>query len=105
MADKDNKSKLTYHVWDKDNNEYDIPDEVVQQRGMDNFAKDFEGGYITMFDDKKQKVDVPIEDVGEYRKQGYMWYDTSGNTLLPVELGLELSGIDGTEISATTLDR
>lgn len=79
MADKDNKSKLTYHVWDKDNNEYDIPDEVVQQRGMENFAKDFEGGYITMFDDKKQKVDVPIEDVGEYRKQGYMWYDTSGN--------------------------
>lgn len=79
MADKDNKSKLTYHVWDKDNNEYDIPDEVVQQRGMDNFAKDFEGGYITMFDDKKQKVDVPIEDVGEYRKQGYIWYDTSGN--------------------------
>lgn len=87
MVDKDNKSKLTYHVWDKDNNEYDIPDEVVQQRGMDNFAKDFEGGYITMFDDKKQKVDVPIEDVGEYRKQGYMWYDTSGNATPINEVG------------------
>ena len=87
MADKDNKSKLTYHVWDKDNNEYDIPDEVVQQRGMDNFAKDFEGGYITMFDDKKQKVDVPIEDVGEYCKQGYMWYDTSGNATPINEVG------------------
>lgn len=87
MADKDNKSKLIYHVWDKDNNEYDIPDEVVQQRGMDNFAKDFEGGYITMFDDKKQKVDVPIEDVGEYRKQGYMWYDTSGNATPINEVG------------------
>lgn len=87
MADKDNKSMLTYHVWDKDNNEYDIPDEVVQQRGMDNFAKDFEGGYITMFDDKKQKVDVPIEDVGEYRKQGYMWYDTSGNATPINEVG------------------
>ena len=87
MADKDNKSKLTYHVWDKDNNEYDIPDEVVQQRGMDNFAKDFEGGYIIMFDDKKQKVDVPIEDVGEYRKQGYMWYDTSGNATPINEVG------------------
>ena len=87
MADKDNKSKLTYHVWNKDNNEYDIPDEVVQQRGMDNFAKDFEGGYITMFDDKKQKVDVPIEDVGEYRKQGYMWYDTSGNATPINEVG------------------
>lgn len=87
MAYKDNKSKLTYHVWDKDNNEYDIPDEVVQQRGMDNFAKDFEGGYITMFDDKKQKVDVPIEDVGEYRKQGYMWYDTSGNATPINEVG------------------
>jgi site-specific DNA-cytosine methylase len=87
MADKDNKSKLTYHVWDKDNNEYDIPDEVVRQRGMDNFAKDFEGGYITMFDNKKQKVDVPIEDVGEYRKQGYMWYDTSGNATPINEVG------------------
>jgi site-specific DNA-cytosine methylase len=87
MADKDNKSKLTYHVWDKDNNEYDIPDEVVQQRGMDNFAKDFEGGYITMFDDKKQKVDVPIENVGEYRKQGYIWYDTSGNATPINEVG------------------
>ena len=87
MAEKDNKSKLTYHVWDKDNNEYDIPDEVVQQRGMDNFAKDFEGGYITMFDDKKQKVDVPIEDVGEYRKQGYIWYDTSGNATPINEVG------------------
>ena len=87
MADKDNKSKLIYHVWDKDNNEYDIPDEVVQQRGMDNFAKDFEGGYITMFDDKKQKVDVPIEDVGEYRKQGYIWYDTSGNATPINEVG------------------
>lgn len=87
MANKDNKSKLTYHVWDKDNNEYDIPDEVVQQRGMDNFAKDFEGGYITMFDDKKQKVDVPIEDVGDYRKQGYMWYDTSGNATPINEVG------------------
>lgn len=87
MADKDNKSKLTYHVWDKDNNEYDIPDEVVQQRGMDNFAKDFEGGYITMFDDKMQKVDVPIEDVGEYRKQGYIWYDTSGNATPINEVG------------------
>lgn len=91
MADKDNKSKLTYHVWDKDNNEYDIPDEVVQQRGMDNFAKDFEGGYITMFDDKKQKVDVPIEDVGEYRKQGYMWYDTSGNATPINEVGKKSS--------------
>ena len=91
MADKDNKSKLTYHVWDKDNNEYDIPDEVVQQRGMDNFAKDFEGGYITMFDDKKQKVDVPIEDVGEYRKQGYMWYDTSGNATPINEVGKKTS--------------
>lgn len=91
MADKDNKSKLTYHVWDKDNNEYDIPDEVVQQRGMENFAKDFEGGYITMFDDKKQKVDVPIEDVGEYRKQGYMWYDTSGNATPINEVGKKLS--------------
>ena len=87
MADKDNKSKLTYHVWDKDNNEYDIPDEVVQQRGMDNFAKDFEGGYITMFDDKRQKVDVPIEDVGDYRKQGYIWYDTSGNATPINEIG------------------
>lgn len=87
MADKDNKSKLTYHVWDKDNNEYDIPDEVIQQRGMDNFSKDFEGGYITMFDDKKQKVDVPIEDVGEYRKQGYIWYDTSGNATPINEVG------------------
>lgn len=87
MADKDNKSKLTYHVWDKDNNEYDIPDEVIQQRGMDNFAKDFEGGYITMFDDKKQKVDVPIEDVEEYRKQGYIWYDTSGNATPINEVG------------------
>lgn len=91
MADKDNKSKLTYHVWDKDNNEYDIPDEVVQQRGMDNFAKDFEGGYITMFDDKKQKVDVPIEDVGEYRKQGYIWYDTSGNAIPINEVGKKTS--------------
>lgn len=91
MADKDNKSKLNYHVWDKDNNEYDIPDEVVQQRGMDNFAKDFEGGYITMFDDKKQKVDVPIEDVGEYRKQGYMWYDTSGNATPINEVGKKTS--------------
>lgn len=91
MADKDNKSKLTYHVWDKDNNEYDIPDEVVQQRGMDNFAKDFEGGYITMFDDKKQKVDVPIEDVGEYRKQGYIWYDTSGNATHINEVGKKTS--------------
>lgn len=87
MADKNNKSKLTYHVWDKDNNEYDIPDEVVQQRGMDNFAKDFEGGYITMFDDKKQMVDVPIEDVGEYRKQRYIWYDTSGNATPINEVG------------------
>lgn len=91
MEDKDNKSKLTYHVWDKDNNEYDIPDEVVQQRGMDNFAKDFEGGYITMFDDKKQKVDVPIEDVGEYRKQGYIWYDTSGNATPINEVGKKTS--------------
>lgn len=91
MADKNNKSKLTYHVWDKDNNEYDIPDEVVQQRGMDNFAKDFEGGYITMFDDKKQKVDVPIEDVGEYRKQGYIWYDTSGNATPINEVGKKTS--------------
>ena len=87
MADKDNKSKLTYHVWDKDNNEYDIPDDVVQQRGMDNFAKDFEGGYITMFDNKKQKVDVPIEDVEEYRKQGYIWFDTSGNATPINEIG------------------
>lgn len=91
MVDKDNKSKLTYHVWDKDNNEYDIPDEVIQQRGMDNFAKDFEGGYITMFDDKKQKVDVPIEDVGEYRKQGYIWYDTSGNATPINEVGKKTS--------------
>ena len=91
MAGKDNKSKLIYHVWDKDNNEYDIPDEVVQQRGMDNFAKDFEGGYITMFDDKKQKVDVPIEDVGEYRKQGYIWYDTSGNATPINEVGKKTS--------------
>lgn len=91
MADKDNKSKLTYHVLDKDNNEYDIPDEVVQQRGMDNFAKDFEGGYITMFDDKKQKVDVPIEDVGKYRKQGYIWYDTSGNATPINEVGKKTS--------------
>ena len=87
MADNNNKSKLTYHVWDKDNNEYDIPDEVVQQVGMDNLAKDFEGGYITMFDDKKQKVDVPIEDVGDYRKQGYLWYDTSGNATPINEIG------------------
>lgn len=102
MADKDNKSKLTYHVWDKDNNEYDIPDEVVQQRGMDNFAKDFEGGYITMFDDKKQKVDVPIEDVGEYRKQGYTWYDTSGNATPINEVGKKpspSSSSQGTEQS------
>jgi site-specific DNA-cytosine methylase len=102
MADKDNKSKLTYHVWDKDNNEYDIPDEVVQQRGMDNFAKDFEGGYITMFDDKKQKVDVPIEDVGEYRKQGYIWYDTSGNATPINEVGKKpspSSSSQGTEQS------
>ena len=97
MADKDNKSKLTYHVWDKDNNEYDIPDEVVQQRGMDNFAKDFEGGYITMFDDKKQKVDVPIEDVEEYRKQGYIWYDTSGNATPINEVGKKPSPSKGTE--------
>lgn len=102
MADKDNKSKLTYHVWDKDNNEYDIPDEVVQQRGMDNFAKDFEGGYITMFDDKKQKVDVPIEDVGEYRKHGYIWYDTSGNATPINEVGKKpspSSSSQGTEQS------
>lgn len=102
MADKDNKSKLTYHVWDKDNNEYDIPDEVVQQRGMDNFAKDFEGGYITMFDDKKQKVDVPIEDVEEYRKQGYIWYDTSGNATPINEVGKKpspSSSSQGTEQS------
>ena len=102
MADKDNKSKLTYHVWDKDNNEYDIPDEVVQQRGMDNFAKDFEGGYITMFDDKKQKVDVPIEDVGEYRKQGYIWYDTSGSATPINEVGKKpspSSSSQGTEQS------
>lgn len=102
MADKDNKSKLIYHVWDKDNNEYDIPDEVVQQRGMDNFAKDFEGGYITMFDDKKQKVDVPIEDVGEYRKQGYIWYDTSGNATPINEVGKKpspSSSSQGTEQS------
>lgn len=102
MADKDNKSKLTYHVWDKDNNEYDIPDEVVQQRGMDNFAKDFEGGYITMFDDKKQKVDVPIEDVGEYRKQGYIWYDSSGNATPINEVGKKpspSSSSQGTEQS------
>lgn len=102
MADKDNKSKLTYHVWDKDNNEYDIPDEVVQQRGMDNFAKDFEGGYITMFDDKKLKVDVPIEDVGEYRKQGYIWYDTSGNATPINEVGKKpspSSSSQGTEQS------
>lgn len=102
MADKDNKSKLTYHVWDKDNNEYDIPDEVVQQRGMDNFAKDFEGGYITMFDDKKQKVDVPIEDVGEYRKQGYIWDDTSGNATPINEVGKKpspSSSSQGTEQS------
>lgn len=102
MADKDKKSKLTYHVWDKDNNEYDIPDEVVQQRGMDNFAKDFEGGYITMFDDKKQKVDVPIEDVGEYRKQGYIWYDTSGNATPINEVGKKpspSSSSQGTEQS------
>jgi hypothetical protein len=102
MADKDNKSKLTYHVWDKDNNEYDIPDEVVQQRGMDNFAKDFEGGYITRFDDKKQKVDVPIEDVGEYRKQGYIWYDTSGNATPINEVGKKpspSSSSQGTEQS------
>lgn len=101
MADKDNKSKLIYHVWDKDNNEYDIPDEVVQQRGMDNFAKDFEGGYITMFDDKKQKVDVPIEDVGEYRKQGYIWYDTSGNATPINEVGKKTSpsSSQGTEQS------
>lgn len=102
MADKDNKSKLIYHVWDKDNNEYDIPDEVVQQRGMDNFAKDFEGGYITMFDDKKQKVDVPIEDVGEYRKLGYIWYDTSGNATPINEVGKKpspSSSSQGTEQS------
>lgn len=101
MADKDNKSKLTYHVFDKDNNEYDIPDEVVQQRGMENFAKDFEGGYITMFDDKKQKVDVPIEDVGEYRKQGYIWYDTSGNATPINEVGKKTSpsSSQGTEQS------
>lgn len=102
MADKDNKSKLTYHVWDKDNNEYDIPDEVVLQRGMDNFAKDFEGGYITMFDDKKQKVDVPIEDVEEYRKQGYIWYDTSGNATPINEVGKKpspSSSSQGTEQS------
>lgn len=102
MADKDNKSKLIYHVWDKDNNEYDIPDEVVQQRGMDNFAKDFEGGYITMFDDKKQKVDVPIEDVGEYRKKGYIWYDTSGNATPINEVGKKpspSSSSQGTEQS------
>lgn len=102
MADKDNKSKLTYHVWDKDNNEYDIPDEVIQQRGMDNFAKDFEGGYITMFDDKKQKVDVSIEDVGEYRKQGYIWYDTSGNATPINEVGKKpspSSSSQGTEQS------
>lgn len=110
MADKDNKSKLTYHVWDKDNNEYDIPDEVVQQRGMDNFAKDFEGGYITMFDDKKQKVDVPIEDVGEYRKQGYMWYDTSGNATPINEVGKKPSpsspskGTEQTEYPQEVLD-
>lgn len=110
MADKDNKSKLTYHVWDKDNNEYDIPDEVVQQRGMDNFAKDFEGGYITMFDDKKQKVDVPIEDVGEYRKQGYIWYDTSGNATPINEVGKKPSpsspsqGIEQTQYPQEVLD-
>ena len=102
MADKDNKSKLTYHVWDKDNNEYDIPDEVVQQRGMDNFAKDFEGGYITMFDDKKRRWMCPIEDVGEYRKQGYIWYDTSGNATPINEVGKKpspSSSSQGTEQS------
>ena len=110
MADKDNKSKLTYHVWDKDNNEYDIPDEVVQQRGMDNFAKDFEGGYITMFDDKKQKVDVPIEDVGEYRKQGYIWYDSSGNATPINEVGKKPSpsspsqGTEQTQYSQEVID-
>lgn len=87
MAEDLTKSKLVYHVWDKDNNEYDIPDDVVQERGMDNFAKDFEGGYITMFDNDKQKVDVPIEDVGEYRNQGYLWYDASGNATPINEVG------------------
>lgn len=87
MAEDLTKSKLVYHVWDKDNNEYDIPDDVVQERGMDNFAKDFEGGYITMFDNDKQKVDVPIEDVEEYRNQGYLWYDASGNATPINEVG------------------
>jgi site-specific DNA-cytosine methylase len=91
MAEDLTKSKLVYHVWDKDNNEYDIPDDVVQERGMDNFAKDFEGGYITMFDNDKKKVDVPIEDVEEYRNQGYLWYDASGNATPINEVGKQVT--------------
>lgn len=106
MAEDLTKSKLVYHVWDKDNNEYDIPDDVVQERGMDNFAKDFEGGYITMFNNDKQKVDVPIEDVEEYRNQGYLWYDASGNATPINEVGKKPSskGIKQAEYPQEVLD-
>lgn len=106
MAEDLTKSKLVYHVWDKDNNEYDIPDDVVQERGMDNFAKDFEGGYITMFNNDKQKVDVPIEDVEEYRNQGYLWYDASGNATPINEVGKKPSskGIKQTQYPQEVID-
>lgn len=87
MAEKNKKSNLVYHIWDADNKEYEVPDSDMQELGYDNIAKTFEGGYITMFDDKKQKVDVPIEDARDYRNQGYMWYDASGSATPINEVG------------------
>ena len=84
---EENKSNLVYHIWDADNKEYEVPDSDMQELGYDNIAKTFEGGYITMFDDKKQKVDVPIEDARDYRNQGYMWYDASGSATPINEVG------------------
>ena len=87
MAEENKKSNLVYHIWDADNKEYEVPDSDMQELGYDNIAKTFEGGYITMFDDKKQKVDVPIEDARDYRNQGYMWYDASGSATPINEVG------------------
>ena len=87
MAEENKKSNLLYHIWDADNKEYEVPDSDMQELGYDNIAKTFEGGYITMFDDKKQKVDVPIEDARDYRNQGYMWYDASGSATPINEVG------------------
>ena len=87
MAEENKKSNLVYHIWDADNKEYEVPDSDMQDLGYDNIAKTFEGGYITMFDDKKQKVDVPIEDARDYRNKGYMWYDASGSATPINEIG------------------